>query len=500
MIGENEPLPPAQEPVTGEQVLTQGEPQGESETTDLTNRAVRESREGILPVLPEERTWQFFDYTLVAIGLAIATWVFLIGGTISQYTDLRDGALAIIAGNSVAVLLMALSTTIASQKYGVEQFTLLRSVFGSRGTLFPLFFAEIVWIGWTVVLMSMLGNVGLNIVRAFTPVSASAAPWIVTGFALSGMLFCWFVLLHGVRAILALNRFVAPGLVIIMLLMIYSILTTFSIGDLLDIAPLSHEKGDWAGFVIAFEMSLGAGFGWWAFMGSLARLTRTRRAGFWPNIIGLNLFAAIGSIIGLAAGLTYGDADPTVWMIPLAGVTVGVLILLFIAFGNITATVSTDYVACLGMKQMNRFQRMPWKRVVTLFMVPCVILLMFPDLVYANFGSLLALTGTLMSPLAGIYLADFLILRRGYVDLREIYDQSPSSRYYFWRGINPAAVAAALAGVTTYFFLFNPLTFASAALFDIMSASLPAMLVAMAVHIGGTKLVVLPSGKGGYRA
>ena len=468
------------------------------EKLSIEEEIARESWNEVLPILPHERIWGFLDYTRITIGLAIATWVFLIGGICAQFVDLKTGTAAILAGNSVGVLLASLSTAIASNKYGIEQFTLLRSVFGYRGTLFPLTLSEIIWVGWTAILMAMLGNVALNILRAVMEVPNAVEIWITTSVALLGLIFCWFVLRRGAKSIRELSRFVAPGLGIMMILMVVTILRELSVGELLALEPLDQTRDRWEGFIIAFELNLGAGFGWWCFVGNLARLSKTRRSAFWPNMIGLNLFAVIASVVGLVAGLHFGTSDPTLWMVPLAGAGLGVTMLLFIAFGNITATVSTVYVACVALRQRTLFQHMRWMQLVTIFTVPCAILTLFSGWVYSHFGTLLAITGTLMSPLAGIWIVDFFVLRRQRIDVREIFGTSPSNAYAFWRGVNLLAIASVGLGVGTYFLLFDPFTFANGRAFQSLSASVPAMLVTMCAYYLLARLIVIPSGRGGY--
>ena len=94
----------------------------------------REAAFSTLPVLREERIWGFGDFTWVNIGLAIATWAFLIGGSTALFVGAQAGIAAIIVGNVIAVPLMALATCVPSAKYGLEQYTSLGSVFGKNGT------------------------------------------------------------------------------------------------------------------------------------------------------------------------------------------------------------------------------------------------------------------------------------------------------------------------------------------------------------------------------
>jgi len=458
----------------------------------------RESWNEILPILPAERIWGFFDYTLITIGLAIASWVLLIGGTCAQFANVKTGAAAILAGNSVAVLLVALSVTIPSNKYGVEQFTLLRSVFGHRGTILPLALSEVVWIGWTAFLMIMQGNVVLNILKVAVKVPQASEIWITSSAGLMGIAFSWLVLRTGAKSIRKLSRFVAPGLGVMIILIAISILRGSSIGDLLALQRLETTRDKWEGFIIVFELNLGSGFAWWCFIGNLARLAKTRRSAFWPNMIGLNLFAVIASIVGLIAGLRFGTSDPTKWMIPLGGVAMGVLMLLLIAFGNITATVSTVYVACVALRQRKSFQKISWVRLLSIFLLPCAVLTLPSQLLYAHFGTLLAISGTLMSPLAGLCIVDFFVLRRQRIDLREIFNTSPSNKYSFWGGVNLLAVASVALGVVAHFLLFDPFTLANGRAFQLLSASLPAMLVTMCSYYGFARIFMVPGTKGGY--
>ena len=65
--------------------------------------------------------------------------------------------------------------------------------------------------------------------------------------------------------------------------------------------------------------------------------------------------------------------------------------------------------------------------------------------------------------------------------------------------ITGVAFAAVAAGAGTYAALLNPVTYEPSEVFRYTTASLPAFLVAAAVHYVLTQLVVRPRGMGGYR-
>src|SRR5690606_20225361 len=142
---------------------------------------------------------------------------------------------------------------------------------------------------------------------------------MVTGFAVIAIVIAWLVLARGPVSIKWFNTIVAPGLFIIQIVMVFLIFGEVSWGEMTAIEPLEPFGNKLLDFMIVVEFNLAAGFSWWPVMGSLARVTRTKRAAYWPNMIGLFAAAVIGETVGLMAGLALGDSDPTVWMIPLGG-------------------------------------------------------------------------------------------------------------------------------------------------------------------------------------
>jgi NCS1 family nucleobase:cation symporter-1 len=120
-----------------------------------------------------------------------------------------------------------------------------------------------------------------------------------------------------------------------------------------------------------------------------------------------------------------------------------------------------------------------------------------PELFFAKFGNFLALIAVAFAPLCGIQIVDYFVLRRGRIDIRAIYQAGPQRPYYFWRGVNPAAMIALAAGCATYIALLNPLSYASASFYPYLTASLPAATAAALVYFLGS-LGVRRARRGGY--
>lgn len=461
------------------------------------NTVNREAIFGILPVKPEERSWSFFDFTNVNIALAIATWCFLIGGTMAFFVDIKQGFLAALLGNTVAILIMAAATTIPSSKYGLEQFTSLRSVFGVHGTKITLSIMIIVEFFWAAILAIMFGRAMQNIYEGITGNTNSGVVLLIS-FAVIALLISWFVVWKGPATIKLFNRLVAPGLALMMVVMFVLMIRGVGFSGLWNAQPLDPHPNSWWNFMIAFELNLGAGFSWWPIMGGLSRLTNNERAAFWPNMIGINFAAVVGTMVGLAAAITIGSSDPTEWMIPLGGVFFGILALLFVAFANITSIMSLSYATCLALKQVKVFLDMNWGRLTALFFIPGVFIVMFPYSVYDNFGVFLIYMALFFGPLSGVYFIDYFLLRKQEINLRHIYNITESSGYYFWGGINWVAVITFIVSIPVYYIFLDPMTFESSDLFLWLTASIPSTLFAMISYYVLMKLFVIPKGLGNY--
>lgn len=408
---------------------------------------------------------------------------------------------ATIIGNLIGVVLVSLTTCIPSAKYGLEQYTALRSVFGGNGSralvlvLFPLAAA-----GWNAILAIMFGRAFVNVVNSTFGTSFSPNGGLVIGSSIAAIVISWLLLVKGPVSIQWANKLVAPALALLTVAMLVIILSEYSWADLQaaePIAPFGDPGLDW---MVAIELSLGVGFSWWTIMGNMARLTTTQRVAFWPNMIGLFLASVVASVVGTLAALVLGDSDPTVWMVPLGGAFLGAIALAFVGAANITSMVAQTYSGSIAIRRAGGAptRRLPWPVLGGLLFAPALVVVFWPAGMYDNYFRFLAWVSLILAPLCAVYFVDFFLLRRRQLNVRELYEPEGVSRYSFWAGFNPVAFLAVACGALTYFTLLDPITFESAELFRYTSASLPAFVVAGTVHYVLTRLVVVRLGKGGY--
>ena len=253
-------------------------------------------------------------------------------------------------------------------------------------------------------------------------------------------------------------------------------------------------------FMLAVELNVAGGLAWYPMIGNLARLTDTPRASFWPNAFGLFAASTIAAVVGVFAALTLGSDDPTVWMIPLGGAVLGIAVLAFIAFANLTSMVAEAYAgitAIIGVSE--RLRRISWPVLSALFLAPVALICLFPESVYDNYGRFLSWVAIVVAPMCGVHLVDYYLLRRTRIRLRDLYRPAHESRYGFWSGWNPVAFAAVALGAITYVALLHPVSYEPNGGFEYLGASIPALVVGGLAYWLGTALVVRRSGRGGYR-
>lgn len=462
--------------------------------------AEEESAFGTLPLLKHERIWGFFDYSWANIGLAVATWAFLVGGSTALFVGAKHGILAIILGTSIGAAIVAVGVCISAGKYGSEQYTLLRSVFGRAGSRLMLILLLVVFgIGWASLLSIMFGRASTNIVNAATGSGFSSTGMVVSAFGLLGMVIAWIGLARGPAAFNMLNRFVAPGLLALSAIMLYLLFATLGWEQLSQAEPVSPTGHPGVDFMIAVELSLSATLGWWPITGNIARLTRSPRSAMWPNMVGIGFGQILVTCVGLLAALAMSDSDPTVWMIPLGGLVLGIIALVFIGLANITSMIAIFYGMAVALRQGGGlWTRLPWRRLTALLFIPSAIVTLFPQLLYDNFSQFLAWTVLVFSSVSGVTLVDFVFLRRRRLDQRALYDTSATGKYSFWSGWNYAAFAAIAVGALVYYALLDPQTLAPGALFSLVGASMPACITAGLCYVLLTRYVVKPRGLGGY--
>lgn len=461
--------------------------------TDVNSEAQSES----MPVLKDERPYGFRDYTVVITGFACAAWCFITGGSLAMYVGVVPALVASIAGNIVAVLLMSLTTQVVNTKYGVDAYTGVRSVLGGRGTKVFLILMSIFVIAWLIILCMMVAKGIANIVLGFTGVDITTGlPVIILSICAGAV--CWLVAWRGPDMMKKLNTFVAPVFVIILIFLVVTITSNYGWDTVLSAQPLAPFDSEWINFLVAFELSMGAGFSWWPNMGGLAKLAKTTKAAYWPNVIGLVFAATLGTVMGVAAALLVGSSDPTAWMIPMGGLALGTVALILVICADITACSVMLYNLGIGVKQVKSFLKPSWGKVTGVITLIACIGMIWAEPLYARFYIILGISSMSCAPIAMMHLVDYYFFRKQHVSLRDAYNNSSKSKYYFWGGFNWVAIGVFVASVILYLLIFDPFMAIPHPFFKYCNATVAVCIFSFVAYYVLGKIFLVNKGIGGF--
>jgi NCS1 family nucleobase:cation symporter-1 len=260
--------------------------------------------------------------------------------------------------------------------------------------------------------------------------------------------------------------------------------------ELLAAAPAAASPDRLWNYTTGVELGIATTLSWWPYLGAMIRMAPNARSVVLPVMLGMGAPVPLLSLIGLAGVLVLKSSDPSEWLRTVGGPGYAVVSLAFVTAANFGTAITGIYAAAIGLRNFAALERRSWTTLLAINIAPVALVGMFiPELFFAKFGSFLALIGVAFAPLCGIQIADYFVLRRRQVDLRALYlDSGP---YHYWHGVNPAALVALAAGCLAYVALLNPLSYASAAPYRFLTASLPAAVVAGLVYLAASALARL---------
>jgi len=452
----------------------------------------------VWPLLRRERTWSPWRLGIALATAAAATWCYLIGEYAGYYLNFFQGSLALTAGGMIGMLLVLLAAGPICMRFGIESVASTKPQFGSRGWVIPGVMQLLSIIGWNAMLLIFFAKslTQLLSVLGWLPAGLGAMQ-IVPFTSLAACAIVFFVLLWGASGVTHLSNILVAH-VFVGLWMLY-LLVSHRWPDLIAAKPaLAHADPLW-NYTTGVEIGICSLLSWWAYIGALIRMAPDARKIALPVMVGMGLPVPLLSLIGMAGILVLKNSDPSSWLRNVGGHLYAIIALTFVAAANFGTAIAGIYASAIGLRNFRVLERLPWMVVLLLTTTPVAFLGVFvPELVFNKFGTILTLVGVCFAPLCGIQIADYYVLRRRQVDIRAIYESRPQSRYYFWGGFNPAAVAALVVGVALYVYLLNPLTYESHGPYRFLTASLPTTLLSALVYIAITRLVVVRAGQGGY--
>ncbi|MCJ7557581.1 MAG: cytosine permease [Gammaproteobacteria bacterium] len=436
------------------------------------------------PMLPKEREYKFWGAHGTCFAYSIATWCFLTGGIVANYVGAIQGIVCLIAGNLIGTLMVSASLSAGCHRYGLEQIDFCKPAFGQNGARIVLIFYLINMLGWSGLILVMFGHGIVNIVNAM---GYQSPQWLAGAGVALGIWITYVITTRGVHLLSTFNNIITPGLIVVVCFMFYMLVSAHGWDEIVAAPPLDPLPTPWLNYAVAVEMGISSGISWWGGIGFLARNTKSRRNAIYPEVIHFGLVNGAVCSIALVSGLVIGTDDPTQWMVPLGGLYMGLLALVFVALANITSTSVSLFASGLALRHLPGLHKRAWKLIIALTCVPLIFFVIWPSELFDLGGTFLAYNGTMQAPVAGILLVDYFFLKKQHIDLRSIFEASPGGRYYYTKGFNFLALAGIIVGQLAYFWLYDPFTNEAHELFRFLPATVAAFTLPALVYWAGMK-------------
>jgi NCS1 family nucleobase:cation symporter-1 len=414
------------------------------------------SNEDLRPTRLAERTWGTYNMASLWVGLSVCIPTYmlaasLVGGGMNWW----QAILTIMLGNLIVCVPMVLIAH-AGTRFGIPFPVLARASFGILGSNVPAILRALVACGWFGI-QTWIGGQAI-----YTMLKVAIPQWEPPYAMALGFVVFWlwnmYIVVKGSNSIKFLEAWAAPFLILAGLALLF-----WAVGRAGGLGPTLRTPSRFATtgeFLAFFVPSLTAMVGFWATLAlnipDLSRYAKSQRAQVWGQFLGLpptmTLFSFIGVAVTSASAVIYGEPiwDP----VKLLSKIESPLAILVALFALLIATLTTN-VAANVVAPANGFanlwpSRIDFARggILTGFVGIAIMPWKLLENADRYIGWLITYSGFL-GPIAGIFIADYWLVRRTRLSLRELYRKDGLYGRFNYRALAAlvAGVAVALVGL-----------------------------------------------------
>ena len=425
------------------------------------------SNADLLPVPIEKRTWTWWTYSALWMGMIHNVFGFtLVGGLMVTGLSAIQALIVVTVGNIVQLVVLALNGRVGS-RYGIPFPVWARAAYGVYGANVPALLRGAAAIGWFGVQL-YLGSTAVNAL-----LTTAVGPWkglgatILFGLGLNlwiSMVLFWsinfFLINHGMETIRRFENWAGPMVIVLMVaLTIWSLTAAHGIGPIFT-SPSKYSTGDFVSKALFPAVALFISAAWATMclnIPDLTRFARSNREATLGTFIGLPvatfLFYGMAAIIVSGTQVVFGKAlwNPSDILLaignPLLTIFGAILIAVATLSVNIPANlVSPAYDLTNLLPRFFTFRRAAAVGIVISFLYMPWRLMQNAATLFSVLGNI----GAVLGPATGVIMADYFIVRRRLLDVPDLY--KVHGRYHSFHGFNLVGLGSLILGAAIVLF------------------------------------------------
>jgi nucleobase:cation symporter-1, NCS1 family len=402
----------------------------------------------LLPITYENRNIGMFGFAVIWVGMAIVLAAFAIGAGGIINLSMPMLILATLVGSILIGIFMVIIGDIGVE-HGLSFPVYMRAPFGTIGTHLPSFaraFTASCWFGINTYFGSAAINGILNIMFGFDN-------WFICF-----IVFAVLQLLNVSLGIKSIERFADFAAPIIIFISIWMYLQLSAEAQEQGKAVWSWVEAPQTGFeqFTAFMVIATAIMGFWATLAAdMPTLSRHFKAPKYErnwfkrnktqllgSLVVQPVFNTLMIVIGAVCYMATGSGDPINALQQAAGGLVLVVLLSMIVLAQWSTNTSANVIPAATIFSNIGGSKVPfWVGVVFAGIVGTVVQ---PWSLFDILNSVLLIIGGILSSIVGILFADYYLIRKRRVNVKDLYEMNGQYRYY--KGINFAGIIAWIVG------------------------------------------------------
>jgi putative hydroxymethylpyrimidine transporter CytX len=414
---------------------------------------------GIERVPDRYRMLGFLDYFVLWADLGVGLLVLLAGAALVPGLGFWEAVAAILVGTIVGNVMLGLAGVVGSDN-AIPSMVSLRPSFGQRGSYLPSLLNVVQLVGWGAFELVIMAQASARLTQSLWGVSsypAWAVVWaiVVVFFALGGPL------------VVVRQWLEKAGIWIVLVTAAWMALYAVSHANF---AALASKPGDGSlSFAQGVDLVVAMPISWLPLVADFNRFASNSRSSFWGTVSGFAVSNVLFYGLGVLLILVLPTSDLIGSIMTVAFGAAGLALLLGDETDNAFADV---YSGAISIK--NVLPALPTRALVTSIGGVCLAIALTVDL--GSFGSFLYLVGSLFTPLFGVLLADYFLLRRRRYESSDLYPADGRGR--FRGGVNPVALIAWACGIATYL--------AETMYVGWLGGTLPSLAVSLVVYLAAS--------------